>query len=221
MVTWNDQVASRRRGLSGRFMSLSKRWAGFGSTKSGTSSPGGSSTSGSNFNIQEGFYPSDSPEAMMRQLADYAFMLRDWKLAYATYDFVRADFGHDKAWQYHAAANEMAAITSLLNSQNSTVRYRADLVDQMLETAGYSYLTRCAMPWGVLRCFTLAVELLKSRGPICADDAARWGGKLLEFDVLRPISQTLITERIAECYMSRSSTRRRQAACWNILASSG
>ena len=228
VMTWNDQVASRRRGISGRFMSLSKRWTGFGSAKAGTSSPGGSSTSGSNYNSQEGYYPPDTPEATMRQLADYAFMLRDWKLAYTTYDLVRADFGHDKAWQYHAAANEMAAITSLLSSQNSSVRYRSDLVDQMLDTAVYSYLTRCAMPWGVIRCLALAVELLRSRGPLCADDAARWGGKLLELDVLRPVAQVLTTERIADCYISRSdritpttTTRRRQAAFWNILASSG
>lgn len=220
VMTWNDQVASRRRGISGRFMSLSKRWAGFGSAKSGTSSPGGTSSSGNNYNSQEGFYPPDSPEATMRHLADYAFMLREWKLAYTTYDLVRADFGHDKAWQYHAAANEMAAITSLLNSQTSAVRYRADLVDQMLETAIYSYLTRCAMPWGVVRCLTLAVELLRSKGAVCADDAARWGGKLLELDVLRPISQTLVTERIADCYMSRPSNRKRQAILWKILASS-
>ena len=220
-MTWNDQVASRRRGISGRFMSLSKRWTGFSSTKSGPSSPSGTNSSGSNYNSREGYYPPGSPEAAMRQLADYAFMLRDWRLAYTTYDFVRADFGHDKAWQYHAAANEMAAITSLLNSQNSALRYRADLVDQMLETAGYSYLTRCAMPWGVMRCLTLAVELLRSRGPICADDASRWGGKLLELDVLKPVSQILLAERIADCYMSRPNTRKRQTAFWNILASSG
>ena len=220
-MTWNDQVASRRRGISGRFMSLSKRWAGFGSAKSGTSSPGGTNSSGSNYNSLDGFYPPESPESTMRQLADYAVMLRDWKFAYTTYDFVRSDFGHDKAWQYHAAANEMAAITSLLNFPNSTVRYRSDLVDQMLETSGYSYLTRCAMPWGIMRCFTLAVELLRSGGPSCADDAARWGSRLLELDVLKPISQTLLTERVADSYMSRSKTRTRQSAFWNVLASRG
>lgn len=220
VTTWNDQVASRRRGLSGKFMSLSKRWTGFGSAKGGTSSPGGPNSSGSNYNSQEGFYPPESPEATMRQLADYAFMLRDWKLAYTTYDLVRADFGHDKAWQYHAAASEMAAISSLLNSQTSMARYRADIVDQMLDSASYSYLTRCAMPWGVIRCLTLALELLMSKGSLCTEDAARWGGKLLEFDVLRPVSQVLITERIADCYISRSTLRQRQAAFWNILASS-
>jgi trafficking protein particle complex subunit 8 len=40
----------------------------------------------------------------MRKLADYAFMLRDWRLAHSTYDIVRKDFGNDKAWKYAAGA---------------------------------------------------------------------------------------------------------------------
>jgi len=227
VTTWNDQVASRRRGLSGRFMSLSKRWTGFGSTK-GTSSPlGGQGTSSSsNYNVQNGFYPPETPEAVMRQLGDYAFMLRDWKLAYSTYDAVRTDFAHNKAWKYHAGANEMAAITSLINPHTPNSKQRSDGIDQMLDTAAYSYLTRCATPSGAIRCLTLALELLQTRGPIAADDAARWGAKLLELNVLRPIEQTLTAERIADCYASRAAsalpcdnTRRRQAALWNILAS--
>jgi hypothetical protein len=41
----------------------------------------------------------------MRKLADFAFMLRDWKLAHSTYDLLRTDFNNDKAWKYHAAAH--------------------------------------------------------------------------------------------------------------------
>jgi len=40
----------------------------------------------------------------MRKLADYAFMLRDWKLAHSTYDILRKDFANDKAWKYAAGA---------------------------------------------------------------------------------------------------------------------
>ena len=225
-MTWNDQVASRRRGISGRFMSLSKRWTGFGSNKGGASgSSGASNASGSNYDYQRGFYPPESPEATMRQLGDYAFMLRDWRLAHSTYDFLRTDFSHDKAWSYHAAVNEMVAITSLLMPQTYNSKYKLETIDQMLDTAAYSYLTRCSMPSSVVRCFTLAIELLKNRGTLAADDAARWGGKLLEFGVLDPIAQALTSERIAECYMSRASvnvpnagTRRRQAALWSILS---
>ncbi len=227
VVTWNDQVASRRRGISGRFMSLSKRWTGFGTTKSTTPGLAGTSNpSGSNYDYLQGFYPPDTPESTMRQLGDYAFMLRDWKLAYSTYDFLRADFGHDKAWAYHAAANEMTAITSLLTPYAFNSRARSESLDQMLETASYSYLTRCSMPFNVIRCLTIAIELLKSRGPNAAGDAARWGAKMLEIGVLTPGAQALTTERTAECHVSRmrahsaaASTCRRQAALWSLLAS--
>lgn len=227
VMTWNDQVASRRRGISGRFMSLSKRWTGFGTAKSTTSSLAGvSNLSGSNYDSQQGFYPPETPESTMRQLGDYAFMLRDWKLAYSTYDFLRADFGHDEAWGYHAAANEMAAITSLLTPQAFNLKSRSETLDQMLETAAYSYLTRCSMPFNVNRCLIIAIELLKTRGPVAADDAARWGGKLLELGIVTPSAQALTTERIAECYISRTraplaaaGTRKRQAALWNVLGS--
>lgn len=228
VMTWNDQVASRRRGISGRFMSLSKRWAGFGSTKgtnAGAGAGGSGSNSGSNYDSQQDFYPPETPEATMRQLADYAFMLRDWKLAYSTYDFVRTDFAHDKAWKYHAAANEMAALTSLINPQNFSMRNRSEGLNQMLEAATYSYLTRCSMSLDVIRCLTLAIELLRSRGPSAADEAARWGGNLLELGILRPNLQALVAERVAECYMSRldmtsqTGDRKRQSALWNLLAS--
>ena len=227
VVAWNDQGASRRRGISGRFLSLSKRWTGFGTSKMTTPGPTGvSNPSGSNYNYQQGFYPPESPESTMRQLGDYAFMLRDWKLAYSTYDLLRADFGHDKAWTYHAAANEMAATTSLLVSQPFNSRSRSELLDQMLESAAYSYLTRCFMPFNVIRCLTIAIELLKSRGATAMGDAARWGAKMLELGVLTPSAQALTAERIAESYMSLTRAHlaaagacKRQAALWSLLAS--
>ena len=227
VVTWNDQVASRRRGLSGRFMSLSKRWTGFGAAKSTTPGPAGvSNPSGSNFDYHRGFYPPGTPESIMRQLGDYAFMLRDWKLAYSIYDFLRSDFGHDKAWTYHAAANEMAAITSLLIPHAVSSRARSESLDHMLENALYSYLTRCSMPFNIIRCLAVVVELLITRVPNAVGDAARWGAKMLEIGVLTPIPQALITERIAGCYLSRTGahlaaagTFKRQAAFWSLLAS--
>ena len=44
----------------------------------------------------------------MRKLADYAFMLRDWKLAHSTYDILRKDFANDKAWKYAAGAQVLS-----------------------------------------------------------------------------------------------------------------
>ena len=217
MMAWNDQVASKRKGISGRFMSLSKRWTGFGSMKG---SKAESTSSGSNYDAASGTYPPESPEFTMRQLADYSFMLRDFKLAYSTYDLIRSDFAHDKAWAHHAAANEMSATTYLILPQNT--KFRSDVVDALLDTAAYSYLTRCEMPGNALRALIMGMELLKIRR---TDDAPRWGGRILELCILSPIGQTMVTERMAECYRlsaptgnRESGNRVRQAAFWSVLA---
>ena len=225
---WNDQVASRRRGISGRFMSLSKRWTGFGSGRGSSplGAPGSTSSSGNNFDPVHGYYPPETPEATMRRLADYAFMLRDWKLSQSTYELLRTDFGNDKAWRYHAGANEMAAISMLLIPQASSLRNRSDALDQMLDTASYSYLSRCSNTYGAFRCLILAVELLRTRGAAAAEEAAKWAMRLLEFAILSPIAEVLVMERVAECYKSRLGAgthewglRRRKAAFWCVLAS--
>jgi hypothetical protein len=222
--TWNDQVASRRRGLGGRFMSLSKKWTGFGSgsrNSSGSGSPG----SNTNYDPIQGFYRPDVPEAIMRKLADYAFMLRDWKLAQSTYDLVRSDYNNDKAWRYHAAANEMAAISALMLPQQMSSKVRAETIDTMLETASYSYITRCGASYGALRCLALGIELLRLRQGSFTEDAAKWGMKLLEFKVVGVIGDALLKERIAVCYASKKGAgaglwgnRIRKSALWSILA---
>ena len=228
VTTWNDQVASRRRGISGRFMSLSKRWTGFGTSSrssSGSGSTGSSGSSSSNYDPLQGCYRWDTPEAMMRKLGDYAFMLRDWKLSHGIYELLRPDFSNDKAWKYHAGAHEMAAISTLLNQQTLSSRVRSETVDQMLETASYSYITRCAAPYGALRCLSVAIELLRLRGGSAADDAAKWGSRVLEMRVLGATGHALFTERVAACYAARKGagsgrwgSRRRKSALWNILA---
>ncbi|KAI9797660.1 MAG: hypothetical protein M1825_005719 [Sarcosagium campestre] len=229
VTTWNDQVASRRRGLSGRFMSLSKKWTGFGTSR-GTSGGHGAGSGGvagvnGSYDPVQGVYRPDTAEATMRKLADYAFMLRDWKLAQGTYDVLRADFNNDKAWKYHAGANEMSAISTLLVPQSQANKVRPELIDQLLDTASYSYMTRCAASYETLRCLAVAVELLRSRGGLWADIAARWETRALEAKIMGPIGQCLFTERVADCYAGRKGAgserwgaRRRKCALWNVLA---
>ncbi|KAL8873888.1 MAG: hypothetical protein Q9174_000717 [Haloplaca sp. 1 TL-2023] len=227
IATWNDQVASKRRGLGGRFMSLSKRWTTFGSSRGSNAAPAsGQTPSNSNFDPDRGFYSPESPEAIMRQLADYALMLRDFKMAYSTYDNLRADFSNDKAWTYHASASEFSVVSYLLIPQTLTTRSRSEMIDQKLDAALYSYLTRCSMPAGAVRSLVITIELLAGRGTSASDDAVKWAIRLLELGLLTPICQGLIAERIADIHRSRSRTdtlnigsRRRQAVLWNILAS--
>ncbi|KAL8666346.1 MAG: hypothetical protein Q9202_001617 [Teloschistes flavicans] len=226
IVTWNDQVASKRRGIGGRFISLSKRWTGFGSSKGSNGPTANQVSSSSNFDVDRGFYPPEAPEAILRQLADYAFMLRDFKLAYTTYDSLRTDFSNDKAWTYHASASEMAVVSFLLIQQTLTNKLRIEGVDQKLDSALYSYLTRCSMPSGATRALVLAIELLAGRGPSATEDAAKWAIRLLELEILGPIPQALITERLADVHQlhaglgtSKIGSRRRQAAFWTMLSS--
>jgi hypothetical protein len=223
VATWNDQVASRRRGMAGRLLKISK-WTGFGGSRA-SSSNGNSNGSNSNYSALQGFYRPDTPEALMRKLADYAFMLRDWKLAQSTYELLRSDFSNDKAWKYHAAANEMAAISTLMIPQAISSKVRSETVDQMLETATYSYITRCGSSYGALRALTLGMELLRLRGGSAADDAARWGSRILDNKIVGVIGEALIKERISTCYASKFGSgtsgwgsRTRKSVLWSILA---
>ena len=185
-----------------------------------------SGTSGSNYNSAQGLYAPDSPEVTMHRLADYAFMLRDWKLSSSIYDILRTDFGDDKAWRYHASVSEMTAMSFLLNTPLTSSRPRVDTIDQMLDAASYSYLTRCADIPSAVRCLVLAVELLLSRGGAAAEEAAKWAYRLLELTILSPLAQNLLIERIATCYIAqpgkgqrRWASRHRKAAFFSTLAS--
>ena len=226
ITTWNDQVASRRRGISGRFMSLSKRWTGFGTTRGTKTPPNGTSSTGNNYNTSQGFYTSDSPEAIMLRLADYAFILRDWRLSASIYEILRTDFGDDKVWKYHAIVSEMAAVSLLLVGSISGPRSRLEDINKMLDAASYSYINRCSNPAGAIRCMVLAIELLRSRGGSATEDAAKWGGRILEMSLLSPMTRNLMVERVALCYSVQSGTgnqhwgsRTRKGAFWNLLAS--
>lgn len=220
VATWNDQVASRRRGISGRFMSLSKRFTPFGSR---SNSP--TTSVGSNYDSAAGVYRSDSPEALMRKLADYAMMLRDYKLAQSTYEILCGDFKGDKAWRYYAGANEMAAISSLLISAVSNSKPRIDTVDTWIENAYYSYFSRCNSPFFAVRAVIISAEFLKARNGTTLDEAAKWFGRLLEDRTVGPVGHALIQERIGRCYAAKTgageleySSRRRKAGFWMMLA---
>ncbi|KAL1591388.1 hypothetical protein SLS60_012001 [Paraconiothyrium brasiliense] len=222
---WNEQILARRRGLSGRFMSLSKRWTTFGSSRSSSAST--ITSSNTNYDSAGGFYRPDAPEALMRRLADYCFMLRDTKLALSTYEILCTDFNNDKAWQHYAGAAEMAALSALLSPAAITAKVRTEKVDEWIRSATYSYTDRqrSATPFYALRTLALSLELLRLRGTSATDDAARWGSRILEMNLVGPIGAALFTERISACFSIRPGlgtlklgSRRRKAAFWAVLA---
>jgi hypothetical protein len=163
----------------------------------------------------------------MRRLADYCFMLRDWKLALSTYDILRTDFQNDKAWRHYAGAAEMAALSALMAPTPLSSKSRSENIDAWIEAASYSYTDRqrSAAPYYALRTLALAFELLRLRGSSAADDAARWAIRILESGLVGAIGHALITERISACYSIRTGvgtyklgSRKRKAAFWAVLA---
>lgn len=59
-------------------------------------------------------YAYTSPEGQMRRLADYAFMLQDYRLAHTIYDTLRRDFASERA-QVHQAAALVSLVSPAFN----------------------------------------------------------------------------------------------------------
>ncbi|KAG1245102.1 hypothetical protein G6F68_015192 [Rhizopus microsporus] len=157
---WNEQVASARRGLTGRLFGASRRLFG----TSGRSSPQSVQTiPAQGPNIPYGLnsitvYPFAAPESQMRKLADYAFMLRDYKFAYTIYDTVRRDYATEKAYKHHAGTQEMMGICLLMMNQPLTSKTD---VDRHFELAVQQYLSRCRSIFHATRTTVIYYELLK------------------------------------------------------------
>ncbi|KAI9276284.1 ER-golgi trafficking TRAPP I complex 85 kDa subunit-domain-containing protein [Sporodiniella umbellata] len=159
---WNEQVASARRGLTGRLFGASRRLFG----TSVRSSPQSVQTiSASGPNVPYGLssitvYPFAAPEAQMRKLADFAFMLRNYKFAYTIYDTVRRDYATEKAYKYHAGTQEMMGVCLLMMEQPLTSKTD---VDRHFELAVQQYLSRCRSIFHATRATVIYYELLKDR----------------------------------------------------------
>lgn len=158
----------------------------------------------------------------MRKLADYAFMLRDFKLASSTYDLLRSDFEHDKAWKHYAGANEMVLLSTLLNPASRT---RHDSIERWLEAACHSYIHRCQSPYYALRTLLLGAECLALRGSLAVDEPAAWAARTISMGLPGPVGGALVTERVAAIFgMKRglgalgTGSRRRKRGFWSLSA---
>ena len=166
----------------------------------------------------------------MRKLADYAFMLRDYKLAHSTYDIVRKDFANDKAWKYAAGAQvfrkrkrvteyqEMTAISLLFLQTPLTMTKRTEVLDPLIDSAFYSYTARLSSPYHALRMVLMAVELLCLKGGTAPDDAVKWITRALGTGNVGDFGTCLLLERIATCYKIMHPRRKRKMALWSMIA---
>ncbi|KAI9253330.1 ER-golgi trafficking TRAPP I complex 85 kDa subunit-domain-containing protein [Helicostylum pulchrum] len=161
---WNEQVASARRGLTGRLFGASRRL--FGSTNRSATPQSVQTIAVQGPNVPIGsstltIYPYAAPEAQMRKLADYAFMLHDYKFAHTIYDTVRRDYATEKTYKYHAGTQEMLGTCLLMMNQPLTSKLD---VDRNFELAVQQYIGRCRAPFHATRTTIMYYELLKMRG---------------------------------------------------------
>ncbi|KAG5518754.1 hypothetical protein PMAC_002723 [Pneumocystis sp. 'macacae'] len=216
---WNEQLVVPRKGFSGRFLSISRRYFGTGLARNSASSH-----QNGNYDITTSSYPPSSPEAQLRKLADYAFMLHDWKFAQSIYELIKKDFFDDNAWKYYAGAHEMSTFCLLLLPMYST-KIKIETIDSMLDASLYSYLSQCSSPFFALRSIMFASELMALRSNKAKNDAARWLIKILESGIVGNIVGTLLTERIATYFASvevygtlKYGSRYKKAAFWKVLS---
>ena len=104
---WNEIWHNNRRGITGRLFGAGRKLF--------SSRPASPSPNAQGYNPTKGYYPVTSVEALSRRLADFAFMLRDYRFASTVYDSLRRDFAQDRAWRYAAASTEMYGLSLLLS----------------------------------------------------------------------------------------------------------
>ncbi|KAJ8608542.1 hypothetical protein MRB53_039596 [Persea americana] len=222
---WNEQVAAPRRGLAGRFFKAGRSL--WGASRSATPVHGTG-----NYDPQTSSYLPSTAEAQLRKLADFAFMMRDWRLANSIYDMLRKDYNNDKAWKHHAGAQEMYIITLLLMPGPITNKIRVETIEPTLDSAVYGYLSRCSAPFSALRAMLLTAELLRIRPGGAKDDAAKWIMRAMDSNLVGELTRALLVSRTSACFSTGdheaispagyvapyTGCRRRKAAFWQVLA---
>ncbi|KAJ2856744.1 hypothetical protein J3B02_001424 [Coemansia erecta] len=145
----SDQTANQRRGITGRLFSAGRRYFG-------NSGKAGSTLTGVDGDI---YFRYDSPEAMMRQLADYSFMLKDFRFAQSVYQVARRDFLAEKAWKCYAGAQEMVGLCKLMwEVQATKAEFDSNFDDAIM---AYMQKTHSPHPFLAIRSVILYFELLK------------------------------------------------------------
>ncbi|KAF9096380.1 Trafficking protein particle complex 8 [Mortierella sp. AD031] len=200
---WNEQVAASRKGIAGRF----RRYFGTGSKNPATAIQQ-APTSGSTGGV---IYPHASPEAQMRKLADWAFMLRDYKFALSVYETVKKDFAADKAWKYYGGAQEMIGLCLLMSPQ--PLGSKTD-VDHYFESAVNSYIHKARSPFFGSRATLISYELFKQRN-MYRESPVSLTRMTADASDLR---NGLFLEQAAHCYLRHSRPSVRKYAFHMIMA---
>ncbi|KAJ2782640.1 hypothetical protein H4R18_002160 [Coemansia javaensis] len=184
--TLSDQTASQRRGITGRLFSAGRRYFGAGA-KAGSTATGADG---------EAYFRYDSPEGMMRKLADYSFMLKDYRFAQSVYQVARRDFQSEKAWKCYAGAQEMVGVCKLMwEAQAAKAEAEANFDDAV---AVYLHKTYAPCHYFAVRSVVLCYELLRHSRLFALAPRA-----LLQLPPSPPGLHALLAEQAAYAHLQR------------------
>jgi hypothetical protein len=150
---WHIEVKSKKKGYTGKLFNAGRSFFG-----------GGSPT----VVVPDTFVVGDdgnhvfvgtSHELLQRRLADYAFMIRDYRFAYSIYDGLRKDIqGNENALYYMAGCQEMLGICTMMvdsSGKGSVDAYVDAAIDGYRKVEDFVYETRACM---------LFYEVIKEKG---------------------------------------------------------
>lgn len=165
---WDDQILSPKKSFTGRFFSVSKK---FFNNNNNTNEQLNNHTSV--FNYQENSYYKSSTEQIIRKLADWSLILKDFKYAYSTYDFIKKDYTNDKAWVYVASTQEMCIVSLLLAQtqqisqltspppdKNTLRKIRHDIIEPYIDNLSYTFKSRLNVKTYSIKTLVILIELL-------------------------------------------------------------
>ncbi|ODQ80497.1 hypothetical protein BABINDRAFT_175189 [Babjeviella inositovora NRRL Y-12698] len=216
ILSWDDQVVSPRKSITGKFFSVSKRMFG-----SGPNPKLFIQQALHEYNAMEGFYHHLAPEQIIRKAADWLFMMRDYKTAYANYELLKKDFLTSKAWAYSASAQEFAIVAMLMGTSytipptslsprtvtralidtsapiTNLTKVCTEIVAPYLDNLSYSYLSRANLRTFNARAIVVIGELLLGTNPWYVSSLTNvWLTKLIDQNIGH-IGQCLVHERIS------------------------
>lgn len=111
----NTQLSAYRKSTASRLFSAGKKYFSTGGFRSGTASPTEATTISEPSPKSHFRFHRDTPEFQMRRLADYAFILRDYKLCHTALDSLKKDFQLPKNSLVLISAMEWMHIVSFMN----------------------------------------------------------------------------------------------------------
>lgn len=152
-------------------------------------------------------YNHTSPEMVLRRLADFSFMIRDYRFAYSIYDLVKKDFQQsDKSFKYLAGILEMQGITSVLGEISKNIDH---------------YFESC------LSIYKNCNKGLEMRAASVYHELSKWN-KIETMHVLEKVaswrhdvSSAVLLEEIAVMHLIGPTIRQRKSAFEFVIAAKG